>query len=188
MKRLDDLLKDKIAIGKISNTHGLNGELKLFPYTSEQRIFENLSDVLLYNSKTKRFLYAKLESIRKANKVYIVKIYGVENISSAQRYKDFIIYISEKDLPDLEETEFYYFQLLNKKVFYDDGAYIGKIIDILETGANDVIVIENEINKFEKEEILYPLIKENVVKFDKNADDIIVKRLEWYNDDIEDRD
>ncbi|OQY08804.1 MAG: hypothetical protein B6I29_04780 [Marinitoga sp. 4572_148] len=67
MKRLDDLLRDRVAIGKISNTHGLEGELKLFPFTNEKKVFYNLNDVLLYNPKTKRFLYAKIVSIRKAN-------------------------------------------------------------------------------------------------------------------------
>ncbi|WP_129408951.1 ribosome maturation factor RimM [Marinitoga lauensis] len=117
MKRLEDLLKDRVAIGKLSNTHGLEGELKLFPFTNEKKIFNNLMDVLLYNPKTKRFLYAKFDSIRKANKLYIVKIYGVENISTAQRYKDFVVYVSKDILPELSNSEFYYFQLLEKRFF-----------------------------------------------------------------------
>ncbi|SHE62767.1 16S rRNA processing protein RimM [Marinitoga hydrogenitolerans DSM 16785] len=188
MKRLDDLLKDRVAIGKISNTHGLDGELKLFPFTNEKRIFNNLKDVLLYNSKTKRFLYAKINSIKKANKVYIIKIVGVETISAAQRYKNFVVYVPQEMLPELDGSEFYYFQLLEKNVYYDDGTYVGKIIDILETGANDVLIIEKKIDKFNKTESLYPLIKENIIKFNKNEEDIIVKRLEWYDDESEDRD
>ncbi|GAB6188810.1 ribosome maturation factor RimM [Marinitoga arctica] len=188
MKRLDDLLKDRVAIGKLSNTHGLEGELKLFPLTNEKDIFYNLTDVLLYNPKTKRFLYAKINSIRKANKLYIIKIDGVENISTAQRYKDFIIYISKDSLPVLDKDEFYYFQMLGKKVFYDDGTYIGKITDILETGANEVLIIEKEIDRFNKSEILYPLIRKNIVKFSKEEENMVVKRLEWYDDETEDRD
>ncbi|MBM7559895.1 ribosome maturation factor RimM [Marinitoga litoralis] len=188
MKRLEDLLKDKVAIGKISNTHGLGGELKLFPYTNEKKIFNNLTDVLLYNPKTKRFLYAKLDSIRKADKIYIISISGVENISSAQRYKDFIVYIPKEKLPILDNSEFYYFELLEKEVLYEDGESVGKIVDILETGANEVLIIEKQIDRFNKEEILYPLIKENLIKFTKEDDNIVVKRLEWYEDDTEDRD
>lgn len=188
MKRLDDLLKDRVAIGKISNTHGLEGELKLFPFTNEKKVFYNLNDVLLYNPKTKRFLYAKIVSIRKANKLYIIKIADVENISLAQRYKDFIIYVPKDVLPELDNSEFYYFQMLEKKVFYDDGTYVGKIVDILETGANDVLIIEKEIDRFNKSETLYPLIKQNLLKFSKDDEDIVVKRLEWYEDDTEDRD
>lgn len=188
MKRLDDLLKDRIAIGKISNTHGLNGELKLTPYTNEQSVFDSLQDVLLYNPKTKRFLYAKINSIRKANKFYIISFIGVENISSAQRYKDFILYISKEALPELNNNEFYYFQLLEKDVYYDDGTFVGKIVDILETGANEVLIIEKEINKYTKDELLYPLIKNNIVRFNKDENELVIKRLEWYNDNTEDRD
>ncbi|KAF2956429.1 ribosome maturation factor RimM [Marinitoga sp. 38H-ov] len=178
-----------MAIGKISNTHGLNGELKLFPYSNEREIFNNLKDVLLYNPKTKRFLYAKFETIRKADKNYIISISGVENISSAQRYKDFIVYISKENLPTLKNKyEFYYFELLDKEVYYEDGNFVGKIVDILETGANEVLIIEKQIDRFNKEEILYPLIKDNIIKFVKEDDNIVVKRLEWYEDDTEDRD
>ncbi|AEX85208.1 hypothetical protein XO10_03905 [Marinitoga sp. 1135] len=188
MKRLEDLLKDRIAIGEISNTHGLDGRMKLFPLSNEESLFENLTDVLLYNPKTRKFLYAKITEIKKANKLYIIRIAGVENIASAQRYKDFVIYINKNELPELNDDEFYYFELLGKNVYYEDGEYIGKIKDILETGANEVLIIENQINKYEKDETLYPLLKENLISFNKEKDDITVKRLEWYEDDTEDRD
>jgi len=84
---LSELLKDRIAIGQIVNTHGLKGEVKLYPYTNQKTVLMNLSEVLLYDQKRKRYLLAKVKNVRKGPKTYLVKFEGIESIEDAEKLK-----------------------------------------------------------------------------------------------------
>jgi 16S rRNA processing protein RimM len=89
----------------------------------------------------------------------------------------FQVFVPYDDLPDLDEDEYYIFQLMNSEVYYEDGEYIGVVEDVMETGSNDVIQVKGE------EEVLIPLIKDYIVDFDLDNKKIVAKRIEYYEED-----
>ncbi|QTA37745.1 16S rRNA processing protein RimM [Thermosipho ferrireducens] len=174
IKTLQELLSEKIAVGIIGKTHGLNGELKLHPFTNVLEIIENLKEVVLYNEKQKKFFVAKITSIRKANKFYLIKLEGINNIENAKALSGSKIYIDEKELPEIKENEYYFYEIIGCKVFDENEKEVGIVEEILQTGSNDVFVVKNE-----KEEILIPVTEEYVKSIDKKEKLIKIKLPEW---------
>ena len=172
-----DFLKELIPIGKILKTHGLRGELKVLPLTNIDEIFENLKDVILCNPKTKGSFPLKVEKVRKFNRFLLVKFEGLGSISDVERFRNFQMLIKKSDLPKLGENEYYFFQLVDCEVFYNNGEYVGKVIDVIETGSNDVLVVKKD---GEKESTLIPVIKDYMEKMDLEDKKIIVREIEWY--------
>lgn len=171
---LSELLKDRIAIGQIVNTHGLHGEVKLYPYTNQKTVLMNLSEVLLYDQKKKKYLLAKVKSVRKGSKTYLVKFEGIESIEDAEKLKGYKVYVMLSELPKPGKNEYYFYEVMGCEVVLENGENLGKVIDIIETGANDVIVVKKG-----KKETLIPMIKRYVVKLDKKEKKITVKNMEW---------
>jgi len=174
IRTLKDLLNDRIAIGKIVNTHGLKGEVKFYPYTNLEHVVRNLTNVVLFNAEKKLFYNLDVESVRKANKFFLIKFRTVNTIEEAEKIKGCEVYIKYEELPSLKEDEYYFFEILDCEVSYESGEVVGKVVDILETGANDVLVIKKG-----KRETLIPMTKDHVLNIDKKGKKIIVKNVEW---------
>jgi len=172
-----DDLKNLVPIGKILKTHGLRGELKILPLTNVNEVFENLENVVLYNPRTKGSFSLKVEKVRSFNKFFLIKFEGFDSINDVEKFKNFQILISEDELPELEKDEYYFFQLMNCEVFYNDGEYVGKVIDVIETGSNDVLVVKKEQ---EKETQMIPIIKDYIIELDLKNKKIIAREIEWY--------
>lgn len=183
MKKLEDLLDGRVAIGKIINHHGLNGEVKFFPYTNMKELIYNISDVLLYNPEKKKFFFSKIVNVRPLNKLRILQFRGIDSISSADKMKGFELYIEKEALPELEKDEYYLYELQNCSVYYEDDEFVGEVKDVLQTGANEVLVVEKQLNRFENEEVLIPVIKDFIVEINKKDKKIIVKRMTYDESD-----
>ncbi|MDN5342180.1 ribosome maturation factor RimM [Oceanotoga sp. DSM 15011] len=184
MKRLDDLLDGKIAIGRITNNHGLYGNVKFFPYTNIRELVFSLDEILLYNPGNKKFFFSRVEEVKPLNRLYVFQLHGVEGINEAKKLKGFEVYIEKEDLPSLEKNEYYIFELIGSEVYFEDGEHAGKITDVIQTGANDVI----QVTKNKKEEYLIPLIKEYIIEMNKEEKKFIVKRMEFLDDGTKDED
>jgi 16S rRNA processing protein RimM len=177
MKRLDNLLDNKISIGRIINNHGLDGRVKFMPFTNIGEMVFGLDEITLYNPENKEFFMSRVEEVKPLNRFFVLKLSGLNSIEDAKKMMGFQIYVPYEDLPELGEDEYYMFQLMNSKVYYEDGEYIGVVEDVMETGSNDVIQIKGE------EEVLIPLIKDYIVNFDLNNKKIVAKRIEYYEED-----
>jgi 16S rRNA processing protein RimM len=177
MKRLENLLDDKISIGRIINNHGLDGRVKFMPFTNIGEMVFGLDEITLYNPENKEFFMSRVEEVKPLNRFFVLKLSGLNSIEDAKKMMGFQIYVPYEDLPELGEDEYYMFQLMNSKVYYEDGEYIGVVEDVMETGSNDVIQIKGE------EEVLIPLIKDYIVNFDLNNKKIVAKRIEYYEED-----
>ncbi|PLV60368.1 ribosome maturation factor RimM [Thermotoga sp. KOL6] len=174
IKTLQDLINERIPIGKVVNTHGLKGEVKLFPYTNSEEILGNLSEVVLYNKEKKVFYHLSVESIRRMNKLFLVRFDTIDTIEAAERIKGCEVFIKYEELPPLQEDEYYFYEILGCDVFYDSGENVGKVVDIIETGSNDVLVVKNQ-----KKETLIPMTKDWIIKIDKGEKKIVARKLEW---------
>jgi len=188
MQRLDDLLKDRISVGKFSNTHTLSGELKLLPYTNATEVFSDLDEVLLFNPEKKSFFFSKVLKVRKSNRLFILKLAGIEDIASAEKLIGFEVFVEKSKMPHTGVDEYYFYELIGCSVFDEQDFLLGTVADVFQTGSNDVMLIQKSINRFETQELLIPLIKQNVISIDKPAKVIKIAKPQYYEDDQKDED
>ena len=148
-----------LKIGTISTTHGLKGEVKVFPATDLER-FEDLSYVLLDTGREK--LRLNIEQVRYFKNLVILKFEEFTDISDVEKYRGKELWIPREDAQPLEENEYYIGDLIGMEVLDEMDRRIGKIQDVLQSGANDVYVISRE----DKEDLLLPAIHDCVLSVD----------------------
>lgn len=153
-------MEQYLRVGVISSTHGVRGEVKVFPTTDDQERFLDLEKVILDTGKEKKDL--EIQGVKFFKQFVILKFKGIDNINDIERYKGCDLYVSREDAVPLEEDEFYIADLIGMKVVLDDGKDFGTLLDVMETGANDVYVIDSN----EHGEVLIPAIKDCVLDVD----------------------
>ncbi len=152
-------MTDLFRVGVISNTHGIKGEVKVFPTTQSPERFKDLKDVILDTGSEKKPLEVK--SVRFFKNLVIVKFKGIDNINDIEKYKGCDIYVTRENAIPLEEGECYIADMIGLKVVTDDGNDFGILKDVMETGANLVFVVEHD-----GKEVLLPDIPDCVKSVD----------------------
>ena len=153
------VMEDLLKVGVITTTHGVRGEVKVYPTTDPER-FPELDYVLLDTGREKRKL--EIEKVRFFKNLVILKFKGIDNINDIEMYKQRELWIPREEGQDLEEDEYYIADLIGMEVVLEDGSSFGTLTDVMETGANDVYVVENG----EGQEILLPAIRECILDVD----------------------
>lgn len=148
---------EQVLIGEILRPHGVQGELKVYPITADAHRFANLKRVFLRSGLEEKSL--EIQSARVHDGFVYVHFAGVNNIDAAEKIRGFKIYIDRGDVPPLDEG-WYYFELEGMQV-YEGDVCLGTLMQILETGANDVYVVRGG-----KGEICIPALKSVVKKVD----------------------
>ena len=152
-------MEDKFRVGVITNTHGLRGEVKVFPTTEDPERFRDLKEVLLDTGKD--WLELEVSSVRFFKNLVIMKFKEFDSINEIEAYKGMDLYVSRENAIPLEEGEYYLADIIGATVVTEDGAVFGELKDVLETGANLVYVVLHE-----GKEVLLPVIPDCV----KNVD------------------
>lgn len=147
-----------LRVGVISSTHGVRGEVKVFPTTNEKERFLDLDSVILDTGKER--LTLEIEGVKFFKQFAILKFKGFDNINDIEKYKGKSLWIPREQAVPLSEDEYYIADLLGMDVVLEDGKYFGRLEDVIETGANDVYVVRTE----EGQEVLLPAIKECVLQ------------------------
>lgn len=163
-------MEDFFRVGVIANTHGIKGEVKVFPTTEDPERFKWLKKVYLDTGKEK--LEWEVKSIRFFKNLVIVKFKGIDSINDIEKYKGMDLLVAREDAIPLEEDEFYIADILGAMVYTEDGKEFGKLKDVLETGANLVYVVEHE-----GKEVLLPAIPDCVKDVDIEEKKLIVHIL-----------
>ena len=161
-----------MEIGKIVNTHGLRGHIKVEPWCDGIETYEYLEFVTVGGTDY------KIESVKPHKNLFLLKLETIGDISQAETFKGKIITADRDNLPPLPEGVFYIEDILGLEV-YDDDKYIGKIYDWIETGRNNVYVIKREKGK----DVLIPAIDDVVLNIDIENNRMSVKMLEGLMDD-----
>ncbi len=156
-----------IEIGKIVNTHGLRGDVKVIPWCDDAEVFHELAYVLIDG---KEF---DIEKSRIHKNMVILKLSGIDDINDAEGYRNKILTVPREELGELPEGTYYICDLLGCTVETVEGRVLGKICDIIKTGSNDVYVVEDD----DKKQILIPVIDEVVKQVDLENKHITVKPL-----------
>ncbi|SRR5699024_4256068 len=155
-KRMEQFLQ----VGVISSTHGIRGEVKVFPTTDEKTRFQELKEVILDTGKEQMTL--EIENVRYFKQMVILKFRGIDNINDIERYKGRPLLVAREDAVPLDENEYYIADLIGMDVVTEDGSCFGRLSDVMETGANDVYIIQTE----KQGEVLIPAIRECILDVD----------------------
>ena len=146
-------MENMFRVGVISSTHGIRGEVKVFPTTDDVGRFKKLKEVLLDTGKEK--LPVTIEGVKFFKQFAILKFKGYDTINDIEKFKGKELWVTRENAVPLEENEYYIADLIGLSVISDQGEELGRLTDVMQTGANDVYVVETDEGK----EILLPAIR-----------------------------
>lgn len=150
-----------LRVGVIASTHGIRGEVKVYPTTDDLSRFETLKEVVLVTQR-KEHLPLTVAGVKFFKQFAILKFKEIDNIDDVQKYKGCDLMVSRENAQPLEENEYYIGDLIGMKVVSDDGKNLGILEDVLQTGANDVYVVK----RLGGSELLLPVIDECILDVD----------------------
>ena len=160
-------MEELFRVGVISNTHGIRGEVKVYPTTDNVRRFDDLKEVILDTGKEQLNLH--VTSVKYFKNMVILKFKEFDNINDIIPYKGMDLLVTRENAIPLEEGEYYIADIIGSKVITDEDKILGTLTDVLQTGANDVYVVKTKDGK----EVLLPSIEECVL--DRDRENKIVK-------------
>ena len=161
-------MENLLQVGAITSTHGIRGEVKVFPTTDDVNRFKKLKEVVLDTGKEQITL--QIQGVKFFKQFVILKFKGIDNINDIEKYKGKSLFVTRENAVKLEKDEYFIADILGSTVEDEDGNILGTLKDVIVTGANDVYVVENEVGK----ELLFPAIKECVLNVDVEQSKITV--------------
>lgn len=161
-----------LRVGVISSTHGVRGEVKVFPTTDDPARFKKLKKVILDTNNGHMEL--EIQGVKFFKNQVILKFKGYDNINDIEKYKGMDLLVSREDAVPLEENENFIVDLIDMTVVTDTGEVLGTLTDVMQTGANDVYVVETP----QKKEILLPAIRDCILDVNVEEKRMLVHVLE----------
>ena len=165
-------MEQVFQVGIISSTHGVRGEVKVFPTTDDMKRFKKLKEVLLDTGK--ETLTLEIEGVKFFKQFVILKFKGYDNIDDIVKYRGKSLFVPRENAVKLQKDEYFIADLIGLKVVNEDGSFTGVLKDVMETGANDVYIVEGEDGK----EVLIPAIKDCILQVDFEKEQVLVHLLE----------
>lgn len=153
-------MEDKLKVGVITTTHGVRGEVKVYPTTEGPERFLDLEYVLLDTGRELRRL--EISGVKFYKNLAILKFKGIDNINDIEKYKGKDLWVLREDAQELREDEYYIGDLIGMDVFLEDESHFGILKDVMETGANDVYIV----TKDDGQEVLLPAIYDCILDVD----------------------
>ncbi len=147
-------MEDLLKVGIITATHGLRGEVKVFPTTDDPARFKKLKQVILDTGKEK--IQLEISEVRFFKNMVLLRFKGMDDINDVQKYRQKALYVRREDAVELAENEYFIADLIGLSVWTDEGGELGTLVNVLSTGANDVYVVRTGSG----EELLLPAIRE----------------------------
>lgn len=169
-------MEDLFQVGIISSTHGIAGEVKVFPTTDDVNRFKKLKEVILDTGKEK--LTLQVVQCRFFKQMVILKFKEFTSINDVERFRGKSLYVTRQNAVKLQKDEYFIADMIGMAVVADDGEELGTLEDVLLTGANDVYVVQKEGEK----ELLIPAIKECILKVDMESKTMTVHLLPGLRD------
>ncbi len=164
-------LDDLYQVGAITQTHGIKGDVKVFPMTDDISRFKGMKDLLLYDGKELITLECTKASPQK--NLVILHFKGYDDINLVEKYKNCNLYVTKENRVKLKKDEYFAADLIGLKVKTDDGRALGTLTDVISTGANDVYEVTTDENK----SILIPAIKECILDVALDVGEMLIHLL-----------
>lgn len=165
-------MEKQLQVGVISSTHGVRGEVKVFPTTDDVTRFRQLKKVYLDTGR--EMLPLEIQNVKFFKQFAILKFKGINNINDIEKYRGKSLMIDREDAVDLDEDEYFIADMIGMKVYTEDGSEFGTLKDVMETGANDVYIIDS----LEHGEVLIPAIRECILDVDMDEERMTIHLME----------
>ena len=169
--------KEYMTVGTIVNTHGIKGEIRVMPMTSDSSRFDYLLyTVIAVEGKLKEF---RVSSVRYHKQFVLLKLHGIDTVEDAEKLKGLELLVDRKNAKPLDEDEYFMCDLVGLKV-YEEDKFLGELTDVLETGSNDVYIV----TAADKKELLIPALKSVILEVDLENSKMQVKLPEGLLDEV----
>lgn len=165
-------MQEFLEIGQIVSTNGIKGLVNVNPFTEDVKRFEIYKRV--YIVRKDELIETSIESVRYHKNQVVLKLKNIDDIDTALKYKGCYLKIRREDAPKLPENSYYIVDLIDLDVYTDENELLGKLVDVFQTGSNDVYIVKKENGK----EILLPAIKDVIKNIDIENKKMIVKLIE----------
>lgn len=175
-KQEEDGLEDLLQVGVITTTHGVRGEVKVFPTTDDANRFKKLKEVILDTGKEQ--LPLEIAQVKFFKNLVILKFKGIDNINDIEKYKGKSLYVTREHAVKLKKDEYFIADLIGMRAVTEEGEELGTIKDVMQTGANDVYIIKKD----GEDELLVPAIKDCVKNVDIEGRVMTLHLLEGLRD------
>jgi len=153
-------MEDLLQVGAITQPHGVHGEVKVFPTTSDAKRFKKLKEVILDTGKEQITL--EIENVKFFKQFVILKFKGFDDINDIQKYKGKPLLVTRENAVKLGQDEYFIADLIDMAVYDEQDQYLGILTNVIETGANDVYEVKFEDGR----EVLFPAIKQCILDVD----------------------
>lgn len=170
-------MEDLLQVGVVTTTHGVRGEVKVFPTTDDSARFKNLKHVILDTGKQQ--MEMEITGVKFFKNLVILKFKGFDNINDVEKFRQAKLLVTRENAVELAENEYFIADLIGLTAFSDEGEELGQIADVLQTGANDVYVIK----KNGCADLLVPVIHECVKEVAVEQGKIILHLLPGLRDE-----
>ncbi len=164
-------MEDIFRIGVITTTHGLKGEVKVFPTTDDLNRFKKLKKCFIRTPKED--IQVEKNSCKFFKNMVILSFKEFTDINEVERFRNCDIYVTRDNAVPLEEDEYYISDVIGMNIILEDGSELGVLQDVIQTGANDVFVIKLKDDK----ELLMPVIKDCVLDMNYETSKITVRLM-----------
>ncbi len=161
-------MEELLQVGVLTSTHGVRGEMKIFPLTDDVKRFKKNKAYILETPKGN--IDVTVESVKFFKQFVILKFEGFDSIDEIQPYKGCNLLVTRENAVKCAKDEYFIADLIGLMVYEEEGAQIGELTDVIQTGANDVYVVKSTEGK----EILFPAIKECVRSIDVAEKKVVV--------------
>ncbi len=162
----------ELQVGVITQTHGIRGEVKVFPTTDDANRFKKLKEVIVETGKER--LIMEIESVKFFKQFAILKFKGYDSINDIEKYKNAKLLVTRDKAVRLRKDEYFVADLIGMQVLTEDGTHFGRLKDVMATGANDVYVIDRE----DGTEVLIPAIRECILKINMEENCMTIHVME----------
>ena len=164
-------MKKFLTIGEITKPHGIKGEVKVFPLTDDIQRFKKLKRVFIDGQEV------KVSYVTVGHDRAILRLEGVDSVEEAEKLRKKLLVVPREEAVKLEEDSYFIEDLKDCTVYDEEGLELGKVADVIQTGANDVYWIKKP------KELLIPAIRDVVLSVDVEAEKIIIKPVRVWSDE-----
>ena len=163
-----DNVMEKILIGKIVSAVGLKGELKVYNYSDRPDIYVDTPSIYVDD------VLMPVRSVRQQKNMIVLGLEGIDDRNAAERARGSLLYVTEDDLPELPEGEYYIRDLIGMEAVTDDGAHLGKVTDVIQNTAQDIFEVETDDGR----KVLIPKVPEFVLDIDPDSRRVTLHLIE----------
>lgn len=163
-------MESLLEVGQIVNTYGIKGFVKVVPLVDNNNQFKSFKTLYIQDKKETKELH--VEEVKFSKNLVLLKFKGIETIEQAEELRNYYLQAKRSDLK-LEKGAYFIVDLIGLDVYTEEGELLGRLKEVLQPGANDVYVVENETKK----QILLPVISDVVKNIDIEGKKIIVKLM-----------